>query len=144
VQTMNDRLWTAAGQPRFRTGVMGLFGVTGLVLAAIGIYGVLSYSVAQRRREIGIRAALGATRLALIQMVLRESLTLTATGAAIGLVLSLLAGRFLTALLFDVSPTDVATLAGATALLASIAIVSALLPARRAAAVDPSAALRAE
>jgi predicted permease len=144
VQTMNDRLWTAAGQPRFRTGLMGLFGMTGLALAAIGIYGVLSYSVAQRRREIGIRAALGATRLALIQMVLHESLTLTAIGAAIGLALSLSAGRFLTALLFDVSPTDVATLVGATTLLVSIAIVSSLLPARRAAAVDPSAALRAE
>jgi ABC-type antimicrobial peptide transport system permease subunit len=123
---------------------MGLFGVIGLVLAAIGIYGVLSCSVAQRTREIGIRAALGATRLELIHMVLRESLTLTAVGTAIGLALSLSASRFLTALLFEVSPTDVGTLVGATTVLASIAIVAALLPARRAAAVDPSAALRAE
>jgi putative ABC transport system permease protein len=144
VQTMNDRLWAAAGQPRFRTWLMGLFGVMGLVLAAIGIYGVLSYSVAQRTHEIGIRAALGATRPELIRMVLRESLSLAATGIAIGLALSLTGGRFLTALLFDVSPTDVATLVVATAALASIAIISALLPARRAAAVDPSTALRVE
>jgi putative ABC transport system permease protein len=144
VQTMDERLRTAAGQPRFRTWLIGLFGVLGLILAAIGIYGVLSYSVAQRTRELGIRAALGATRRELIQMVLRESLALTAIGAAIGLALSLSAGRFLSALLFEVSPTDVMTLAGATGVLVSIAIVAALLPARRAAAVDPSAALRAE
>jgi putative ABC transport system permease protein len=144
VQTMDERLRTAADQPRFRTWLMGLFGVIGLVLAAIGIYGVLSCSVAQRTREIGIRAALGASRRALIQMVLRESLTLTAIGAAIGLVLSMAAGRFLKVLLFAVSPTDGATLVGATTILASIATVAALLPAQRAAAVDPSAALRAE
>jgi putative ABC transport system permease protein len=144
VQTMDERLRTAAGEPRFRTWLMGLFGVMGLVLAAIGIYGVLSYSVAQRTREIAIRAALGATRRELIEMVLRESLTLSTIGAAIGLALSLAVSRFLAALLFAVSPTDVTTLVGATAILVSIAIVSALVPARRAAAVDPSAALRAE
>jgi putative ABC transport system permease protein len=144
VQTMDERLRSAADQPRFRTWLMGLFGVVGLVLAAIGIYGVLSCSVAQRTREIGIRAALGATRGSLVKMVLRESLILTAIGAAVGLALSLAAGRFLKALLFGVSPADGATLFGATAILASIAIVAALLPARRAAAVDPNAALRAE
>ena len=144
VQTMDDRLRTAAGEPRFRTWLIGLFGLMGLVLAAIGIYGVLSYSVAQRRQEIGIRAALGATRAELIRMVLRECLTLTAFGAAIGLALSLSAGRFVRALLFEISPTDLMTLFGATTVLALIAVLSALLPARRAAAVDPNSALRAQ
>jgi putative ABC transport system permease protein len=144
VQTMDDRLRTAAGQPRFRPWLMGLFGVIALLLAAVGIYGVLSCSVAQRTREIGIRAALGATRSQLIKMVLRDSLLLAGGGIVIGLALSVLAGRLISSLLFQVSATDVSTLIGATGILASIAILSALLPARRAAAVDPSAALRAE
>jgi putative ABC transport system permease protein len=143
VRMMDERLWTAASPHRFRARLMGLFGVMGLVLAAIGIYGVLSYAVAQRTREIGIRAALGATEMELVRLVLRESLALTAVGAAIGLALSLAAGRLLTAVLFAVSPTDIVAIAGATALLVSVAIVSALLPARRAAAVDPATALRA-
>src|SRR5262249_16607719 len=144
VRTMDDRLRAAAGQPRFRTWLMGLFGVMGLTLAAIGIYGVLSCSVAQRTREIGIRAALGATRRELIELVLRESLTLSAVGALIGLALSVSAGKLLSTVLFEVSPTDLATMIGATTVLGVIAILAALLPARRAALVDPSAALRAE
>ena len=144
VQTMSDRLRTAAGQPRFRTWLIALFGAVALVLAAIGVYGVLSSSVAQRTREIGIRAALGATRPQLIAMVLRDSLALAGAGAIVGLALSVVTGRLISSMLFEVSPTDVATMAGATAILVSVAILSALLPARRAAAVDPSAALRTE
>jgi putative ABC transport system permease protein len=144
IRTMDERLWTAAGQPRFRTWLMSLFGVMGLTLAAIGIHGVLSYSVAQRTREIGIRAALGATRRDLLRMVLGESLTLTIAGAGFGLTLALLVGRLLSALLFAVSPTDVAVLIGATGVLVIVALVSALLPARRAAGVDPTVALHAE
>jgi predicted permease len=144
VQTMDDRLRSAAGQPRFRTWLMGLFGVIALLLAAVGIYGVSSCSVAQRTREIGIRAALGATRSQLIEMVLRDSLMLAGGGIVIGLALSVFAGRLISSLLFEVSATDLSTLLGATGILASIAILSALLPARRAARVDPSAALRAE
>ncbi|HLQ44253.1 MAG TPA: FtsX-like permease family protein [Planctomycetaceae bacterium] len=144
VQTMSDRLRTAAGQPRFRTWLIALFGAVALVLAAIGVYGVLNSSVAQRTREIGIRAALGATRPQLIAMVLRDSLALAGAGAIVGLALSVVTGRLISSMLFEVSPTDVATMAGATAILVSVAILSALLPARRAAAVDPSAALRTE
>jgi len=144
VQTMSDRLRTAAGQPRFRTWLIALFGAVALVLAAIGVYGVLNSSVAQRTREIGIRAALGATRPQLIAMVLRDSLALAGAGAIVGLALSVATGRLISSMLFEVSPTDVATMASATAILVSVAILSALLPARRAAAVDPSAALRTE
>jgi len=144
IRTMDERLWAAAGQPRFRTWLMSLFGVMGLTLAAIGIHGVLSYSVAQRTREIGIRAALGATRRDLLRMVLGESLTLTIAGAGFGLALALSVGRLLSALLFAVSPTDIAVLIGATGVLVIVAIVSALMPARRAAAVDPTVALHAE
>jgi predicted permease len=144
VQSMDERVRLAAGQPRFRTWLMGLFGAIGLVLAAIGLYGVVSCSVAQRTREIGIRAALGATRRELIQMVLGESLTMVGLGAAVGLALSLAAGRLLTAVLFDLSPADPLTLIAATATLASVAMLAALLPARRAAAVDPGAALRSD
>src|SRR2546426_890725 len=144
VQTMSDRLRTAAGQPRFRTWLIALFGAVALVLAAIGVYGVLNSSVAQRTREIGIRAALGATRPQLIAMVLRDSLALAGAGAIVGLALSVVTGRLISSMLFEVSPTDAATMAGATAILVSVAILSALLPARRAAAVDPSAAVRTE
>jgi putative ABC transport system permease protein len=144
VQTMSDRLRTAAGQPRFRTWLIALFGAVALVLAAIGVYGVLNSSVAQRTREIGIRAALGATRPQLIAMVLRESLALAGAGAIVGLAFSVVTGRLISSMLFEVSPTDVPTVAGATAILVSVAILSALLPPRRAAAVDPSAALRTE
>ena len=144
VRTMDDRIRDAAGEPRFRTWLMGLFGVTGLALSAIGIFGALSLWVAQRTREIGVRAALGATRQELVGMVFRESLRLCATGVAAGVVLALSGSRFLTSVLFDVHATDpVALLASGGALL-SLALVAAWLPARRAACVDPSIALRSE
>ncbi len=144
IQTMDERMWAAAGAPRFRTWLMSLFGVMGLVLAGIGVHGVVSYSVVQRTREIGIRAALGATRRDVLRLVLGESLTLTMLGTVFGLALALAGARFLAALLFTVSPTDLAALAGATSVLVAISVFSALLPARRAAAIDPTVALRAE
>jgi putative ABC transport system permease protein len=123
---------------------MALFGVTGLTLAAIGIYGVMAYSVTQRTREIGVRAALGATRRDLLWMVLGQSLRLAAIGTALGLTLALASGQLLTALLFTVRPADGVVLASATGVLMLVAIAAALLPARRAASVDPIVALRAE
>ena len=127
-----------------RTGLMALFGAMGHILAAIGIYGVMAYSVAQRMREIGIRAALGATRGGLLRMVLGQSLRLAMIGVAIGLALALATGRLIGALLFAVSPADTLVLAGATGVLMAVALMAALLPARRAAAVDPIVALRAD
>jgi ABC-type antimicrobial peptide transport system permease subunit len=123
---------------------MALFGAMGLMLAAIGIYGVMAYTVAQRTREIGIRAALGATRADLLLMVFGQSVMLATYGIVIGLALALAAGRLLGALLFAVSPADTFVLAGATGVLMFVALMSAVLPARRAAAVDPIVALRAE
>lgn len=144
VRTMEERLWASSGEPRFRTWLMALFGAIGLTLAAIGIYGVLAYTVAQRTREIGIRAALGATRTDLLLMVFGQSAKLAMFGIVIGLALALAAGRLLAALLFAVSPTDTLVLAGATGVLLFVALMSAVLPARRAATVDPIVALRAD
>jgi putative ABC transport system permease protein len=144
VRTMEERLWAASGEPRFRTWLMALFGAMGLTLAAIGIYGVMTYSVAQRTREIGIRAALGATRGDLLLMVLGQSVKLATFGIVIGLALALAAGRLLGALLFAVSPADTLVLAGATGVLMFVALMSALLPALRAATVDPIMALRTD
>ena len=144
VGTMEERLWASSGEPRFRTWLMALFGAMGLTLAAIGVYGVMAYSVTQRTREIGIRAALGATRGSLLRMVLGQSLRLAMIGVVIGLALALTTGRLIGALLFAVSPADTLVLSGATGVLIVVALTSALLPARRAAAVDPIAALRAD
>jgi putative ABC transport system permease protein len=141
---MDEKLWASSGEPRFRTWLMALFGAMGLTLAAIGIYGVMTYSVAQRTREIGIRAALGATRGDLLRMVFRQSVKLATSGIVIGLALALAAGRLLGALLFAVNPADTLVLAGATGVLMFVALMSALLPARRAATVDPVVALRTE
>jgi putative ABC transport system permease protein len=144
VRTMEERLWASSGEPRFRTWLMALFGAMGLTLAAIGIYGVMAYTVAQRTREIGIRAALGATRIDLWLMVFGQSVKLAMCGIVLGLALALAAGRLLGALLFGVSPADTLVLAGATGVLMFVALASAALPARRAATVDPIQALHTD
>lgn len=105
-KTIDERMWASSGDPRFRAWLMALFGLIGLTLAAVGIDGVMAHSVAQRTREIGIRAALGAARAALLRMVLSESLGLAITGAAIGLALTLATAPLIRALLFAVSPSD--------------------------------------
>lgn len=125
----------------FALALLGFFGVLALALAGVGIYGVISYSVALRTRELGIRVALGAGRRDLVLMVFRESLTLALAGLAIGPGVSLLLTRLLTGLLFEVQPTDAATLLVVALVLASTALV---IPARRAATVDPITALRRE
>jgi putative ABC transport system permease protein len=144
VRTMEERLWASSGESRFRTVLMALFGVMGLTLAAIGIYGVVAYSVTQRTRELGVRAALGATRSDLMRMVLSDGLKLATVGAALGVGLALASGRVVAALLFETGPADPAVVAGATGVLMFIAVVAAVLPARRAADVDPVVALRVE
>jgi putative ABC transport system permease protein len=122
----------------------GGFGVLALVLAAIGIYGVLSYAVSRRTREIGIRVALGATRGEVGRLVIREGLTMTAIGVAIGVGAALLLSRFLRSLLYEVRPADPATYVAAAATLLIVAFLATWLPARRASAVDPIIALRME
>jgi ABC-type antimicrobial peptide transport system permease subunit len=124
--------------------VASFFGLLALLLACVGLYGVLSYMVARRTNEIGIRIALGAMRGDVIWLVLREALTLVGAGAVIGLLASLAATRTVSTLLFGLKPNDPLTIAAATLLLLAIAVLSAYLPARRASRVDPMAALREE
>ena len=129
-----------------RAGMMlaGGFGVLALVLAAIGIYGVLSYSVSRRTREIGVRVALGATRGEVARLVLREGLLMTVAGIVIGLVAALGLSRFMKSVLFEVTPADPVTYLVVAAVLVVVAATATLVPARRATAVDPLVALRSE
>src|SRR5262249_4995766 len=129
---------------RFETAVLGIFSSIALAVAAIGIYGLLHYSIAQRTREIGIRMALGARRSELLRGVLREALVLTAVGAAIGLPAVFVAGRAMRGLLFNVSPTDPASIGGAIAVLIVATLAGALLPAIRTTRVDPLVVLRTD
>jgi predicted lysophospholipase L1 biosynthesis ABC-type transport system permease subunit len=121
--------------------LLGLFAATALALAAVGIYGVMSYTVRQRTREIGTRIALGATSRDIVWMVLRQGAGLAALGAVIGLTTGLLAARALGSLLFGVKPSDPLTLASATVVLIATIMVACYLPARRAARIDPARTL---
>jgi ABC-type antimicrobial peptide transport system permease subunit len=124
--------------------VTGLLGLVGLVLAAVGLYGVISYSMSQRTREFGIRMALGANRQSVLGLVLGEGLRLVGLGTGIGLLLAFGVTRFLRPFLFGVSPLDPLTLAGMTCALAAIALLASYIPARRAASADPASVLRLE
>ena len=127
----------------FTLALLALFGALAILLAAVGIYGVISYSVTLRTREVGIRMAMGAASGDVLGMVLRQSLRLIGIGLAAGFVASLGVTRFLGSLLFEVRPTDLATSAGVAAVLAAIALIASYLPALRATRIDPVAALRA-
>jgi predicted permease len=144
VRTLQQQLDRSFDQQRAVTSLAGLFGIVALVLAAIGLYGVTAYTVAQRTNEIGIRMALGADRGAVVGMVVREGMWLIAAGLAIGTVAVLAAGRFVASLLFDLAPADPWTLAGAAGLLVALAAIAGYLPARTASRVDPMVALRTE
>jgi putative ABC transport system permease protein len=141
---MQEVIADTIAEPRLQTGLLGVFSTVALLLAAIGVYGVLAASVADRRREIGIRIALGAGRTELVGMVLRRVLFLTATGLTFGIAGALAVSRVLAGLLFEITPTDSVTFLGAAAVLGGVALLAALLPAMRASAVDPVRALRAE
>lgn len=144
VATMEQLVSQSAAQRRFALIVFEAFAVAALALAAIGLYGVLSGSVAERMREIGVRCALGATRAQILSLVVREGMGLTLIGMAIGLAGAALATRALVTLLFGVSRLDPATYAGVIALLTGVSAVACWIPASRAARVDPSITLRAE
>jgi putative ABC transport system permease protein len=144
VGTLAGRLSTSIAAPRFFAIVIALFAGLALTLAAIGLYGVLSYTVTLRRRELGIRAALGANRRDLLGLVVRQGLAATAAGLGIGLVLSVGAAWLMRSLLFGVAPTDVPSYVGAAGALLAVALVACLVPARRAASSDPRAALAQE
>ncbi len=141
VRTINRLMSEAVAQPRFRTMLLGSFSAVALLLAGIGIYGVMAYSVTQRTQEIGIRMALGAQTRDVLQLVVRQGLTLTLIGIAAGLLGALAATRLIASLLFDVRPNDLMTFAAISALLALVALLACLVPARRAAKVNPLVAL---
>jgi predicted permease len=142
VQTMEGRVGQALGYARVSALLLGLFAAVALGLAAIGTYGVIAYAVAQRRREIGIRVALGATSGDVARMVVRRGIVLGAIGAGLGLAAALAATRVLRTLLYEVAPGDPATLAGIVALLALVVLAASWIPARRAAAVPAVEALK--
>ena len=142
VQPLEQLVAEAAAQPRLTMMIFGLFASAALALAAIGVYGVVAYSVAQRTREIGVRMALGAQPGRIVGGVLRHGLTLAALGIAIGLAGAYTLARFITAILYGTEPTDAVTYGAVGLLLATCAALASLVPARRAAKVDPVAALR--
>jgi predicted permease len=148
VQTQEDLVSDALMQERLFAKLTSFLGALALALACVGLYGTLSYAVARRTREIGIRMALGAKQRDVLGMVLRESLALIAAGIVIGIPASLgatrLTSKFIADLLYGLMPTDMASIAGATALLAMVAMCAGAVPARRAASVDPLVALRDE
>jgi hypothetical protein len=141
VGTLAGRLSTSIAAPRFFAIVIALFAGLALTLAAIGLYGVLSYTVSLRRRELGIRAALGASRRNLLALVVRQGLVATVAGLTIGLGLSVIAARLMRSLLFGIEPIDLPSFASSAVLLLLVGLAACLIPARRAAASDPGVAL---
>ncbi|HUL74590.1 MAG TPA: FtsX-like permease family protein, partial [Vicinamibacterales bacterium] len=144
VFTFDDAVSRALARPRLLTVLLGAFGGVGLALGAVGLYGILAALVGERRREIGVRLALGAKPGQVRAMIIRRGLVLTASGVAIGLLGAFALSRFLAAVLYGVTPVDPATFAGMAAVLFASALLASWLPARRAAALDPVETLRAE
>jgi len=144
IATMESLVAATEVERRFVLVLFEAFGMVALVLAAIGIYGVLSGSVTERTREIGVRTALGATRTDILTLILRQGMTMTCIGLAIGLCFGLVAARALAAMLYGISWLDGGTWLGATLLLFAVAGFACLIPARRAASIDPMQALRTE
>jgi hypothetical protein len=142
VRTLADHVGAALSRERLLAGLLAAFSLLALLLAAVGLYGVMSHATEVRRREFGIRLALGARPGALLRKTLGEGAVLAAAGLVVGLGVAALASRTITGLLFGVSPTDVPTYAAISALLMGVALAAALIPARRVARVDPNGALR--
>jgi len=143
-QTLNETVSASLAQRRFSMEMVGLFALTALLLAGLGIYGVISYLVSERTHEIGIRLALGASRANILRIVLRQGLGLAIVGAAVGLVCALIVSHLMASLLYGVRPTDPLTFAGVAFLFIGVALLACYLPARRAMKVDPMVALRYE
>jgi putative ABC transport system permease protein len=140
--TLEAMLAAGLGQPRFRTVLLGGFGLLALVLAAVGIYGVMSYAVAQRSKEMGIRMALGARRQDVLRLVLRQSLVRVGIGLAVGLAGAFVTRRVLEGLLFGVESFDAMVFLAVPALLLMVALAASWFPAHRAASADPADVLR--
>jgi len=143
-QTIEQLLGTSVAPRKFNMLLLGIFAGVALVLAAVGLYGVMSYSVSWRTQEIGIRMALGAKRTDVLRMVVRQGMTMTLIGLALGLIGVFGLSRVIAGLLYGVSPTDPLTFIGVSIVLLMVALLACLIPARRATRVDPIVALRSE
>jgi putative ABC transport system permease protein len=144
VRAMESLIGASVARARFNTLLLTIFAVVALLLAGVGIYGVMAYSVAQRTQEIGVRMALGARATDVARLVVRTGMMLTLGGVAIGMAASFALSWLMKTLLFNVSETDPLTFVGVPLLLALVALLACLIPARRAAKVDPMVALRYE
>ncbi|MGD0226740.1 MAG: ABC transporter permease [Terriglobia bacterium] len=144
LRSMNDLLADSVAQPRFRTLLLGIFAAMALILAAVGIFGVMAYVVSRRTQEIGVRMALGASRCGVLQIVVGEGLRVVLIGIGIGLVEAFALTRLMKTLLFDVQPFDPVTFVGVPLLVILVALLACYIPARRATKVDPMVALRYE
>ncbi len=144
IETLTERVSDLSDRPRFETALLGFFALTGLIMAVIGLYGVVAYMAAQRTQEIGVRMALGATRIDILRLILREGLRLILVGGVMGLVAAFALSRVLKSLLFSIGPHDPASFISVSLLLALVALAATLIPARSAMKVDPMTALRWE
>jgi putative ABC transport system permease protein len=144
IWSMDELMTQSVAPPRFRTAIVTIFAVAGLLLAAIGIYGVMAYSVTERTRELGLRIALGASTRDLFRLVLSEAIVLAASGVVVGMAGAAASANLIRSLLFGVTPFDTATFAGIAVLLVATALAASYVPARRAIGVDPMVALRHE
>jgi putative ABC transport system permease protein len=142
INTMKQLLDQALFAPRMGAALLGLFGLLSLALAGIGIYGVMAYSVSQRKQEIGIRIALGAARSDVIRMVVKQGMLLASIGLFAGIVASVALARLVSGLLFDVSATEPFVLIGVSLVLSTVAFAACYIPALRATRIDPLVALR--
>ena len=141
---MDSLITTALKQPRFNLVLVGIFAATALLLAAVGIYGVMSYLVEQQTREIGIRSALGAKRSHILKLVIGRGVGMAFVGVVLGIIASLALSRFLAGLLYGVTAVDPLTFIGISVLLLIVSVLACYVPARRATKVDPLVALRYE
>jgi ABC-type antimicrobial peptide transport system permease subunit len=144
LRTMDDVFADSVARQRFLAQLLGIFAALALALAAVGTYGVLSYLVTERQREIGIRMALGADRTNVLSLVLRQGLSTTVIGLVLGIAGALGLTRLAGSLLFEVKPTDPLTFGGVAAVITLVALLACVVPARRATRVDPIVALREE
>jgi ABC-type antimicrobial peptide transport system permease subunit len=144
LRTMEDQIDESISAQRAMAGLSAFFGILATLLAAIGLYGVMAYTVTRRTREIGIRLALGADRASLLKLVLREVALLTAAGVAIAIPVALAVTRLVRSELYGIAPNDALSIAGAAAVLAAVALLEGYIPAERATRVDALTALRYE
>src|SRR5581483_10503 len=144
VKTFAEHMGLSLFPMRVGAGLAGAFGLLALVLAALGIYGVMSYSTSQRTREVGIRVALGASKSEVLRLLVKPGVILTVIGMAIGLVLAILVSTLIAGMLYGVNSTDPITFGGISVLLSAVAIIASAIPAWRAAKVDPMIALRCD